>query len=225
MTKNLLNLFFPKACCACTNLLGDNEQDICTGCRHSLPVTNYHFIKDNQIEKVFYGRIRIECATSLFHFQKKGLVQQLLHNLKYKGHENIGAVLGLWLSNELKEVECFKDIDIVVPVPLHNRKKRKRGFNQVTKFGQEIANTLNSDFNESILIKTSNTKTQVFKNRISRWNPNNEIFDIKNVEKLTGKHILLVDDIITTGATIEACVNVLSKVKGVKVSIATMAIA
>jgi ComF family protein len=223
--KNLLNLFFPKICFGCSHLLSDNEDYLCTKCRHDLPVTNYHFNNDNTVEKIFYGRVKIEKATALLHFEKKGIVQHLIHNLKYKGYEDIGLFLGKWFGHELASVEDYSAIDVVIPVPLHKKKQRKRGYNQVAKFGAQIALALNADYIDNVLIKTTNTKTQVFKKRIARWNSDNEIFTIKNDELIDGKHILLVDDIITTGATIEACANILTKAKNVKISVASMAIA
>ncbi|MCB0462364.1 MAG: ComF family protein [Flavobacteriaceae bacterium] len=228
MIKNLLNLFFPKVCFGCSHLLSDNEDYLCTKCRHDLPVTNYHFNNDKTVEKIFYGRVKLEKATALLHFEKKGITQHLLHNLKYKGHEDIGKFLGQWFGHELASAEDYSTIDLVIPVPLHKKKQRKRGYNQVAKFGAEIALALNADYIDNVLIKTTNTKTQVFKKRIARWNSDNEIFTIKNdglVSLIDGKHILLVDDIITTGATIEACANVLTKAKNVKISVASMAIA
>ena len=225
MIKNLLNLFFPKICYACNHLLGDNEKQICTECRHNLPVTNYHFEGDDTLEKVFYGRIKIEHATALLKFQKKGSVQQLLHNLKYRGFETISTVLGKWLGHELKDTNIYEGIDIVIPVPLHKNKLKKRGYNQVAKFGEEIAKSLDADYVDDVLVKTTATSTQVFKKRFARWNEANEVFSIQNFDKINGKHILLVDDIVTTGATIEACANQLQKANGVKISVATMAIA
>lgn len=225
MLNSILNLFFPKVCYACSYLLTDNETNICTSCRHNLPVTNYHFENNNTVEKVFYGRVKIEQATALLKFQKKGIVQHLLHNLKYRGHETISKVLGEWLGNELKTIDAYNNIDIVIPVPLHKNKLRKRGYNQVAKFGIEIAKALNAEYIDNVLIKTTATKTQVLKKRMARWNNANEIFNIINSTRIKGKHILLVDDIITTGATIEACANMLNKAKNIKISIATMAIA
>ena len=225
MVKNLLNLFFPKVCYACRNLLVDQETYICTDCRHNLPVTNYHFNNDDTVKKVLYGRVKLENATALLQFQKKGMVQHLLHGLKYKGYENIGVFLGKWLGEELKTIEAYGNIDAVVPVPLHKRKQRKRGYNQVEKFGLEIAKALDVEYIDTVLIKTTSTKTQVFKERIARWNNNNEVFSITNHNTIANKHILLVDDIITTGATIEACANQLLKANNVKISVATLAIA
>ena len=228
MFKNLINLFFPKICYACNNVLSDNEKGICTVCRHELPITNYHLEKENPVEKVFYGRVKLEYATALLLFQKKGMVQHLLHNLKYKGHEEIGVILGKWLGFELINSNQFKGIDMVIPVPLHKSKLRKRGYNQVEKFAKELANSLNVSYIDNVLVKTTPTKTQVFKNRFARWDDSKAIFNIQNPKLIEGKHILLVDDIITTGATIESCANALlnhTYNKGVKISVATMAIA
>lgn len=225
MLKPLVNLFFPKVCYACLNPLGDNEDTICLDCRHNLPVTNFHFDNNDTVAKVLYGRAKIEHGTALFRFEKKGIVQKLIHNLKYRDHEEIGFLLGNWLGNELKTVENYKDIDVVIPVPLHEKKLKKRGYNQVAKFGQQIAEALNADYKDEVLVKITNTKSQTTKSRFSRWLNTDELFALKNMETIDHKHILLVDDIITTGATLEACISVLSQVKNVKISVATMAIA
>ncbi|WP_179021685.1 ComF family protein [Winogradskyella forsetii] len=222
---NLLNLFFPLVCEACNNVLSDNQEVLCTTCRHHLPITNFHFDNAEDVKKIVYGRVKLENATALMHFSKKGIVQQTLHNLKYRGHEEIGAFFGKWLGKELSTLEAYKKIDVVIPVPLYKSKLRKRGYNQVAKFGQEIAKALQTDYNDSVLIKTKSTKTQVFKTRLTRWNDDGAIFDISENKSLAGKHILLVDDIITSGATVEACATVLLKIDDIKLSLAMMAIA
>ena len=224
MFQNIINLFFPKVCLSCNHVLLDNEIYVCTNCRHDLPVTNYHLDDSDQVKKVFYGRVKLENATALLRFQKKGIVQQLMHNLKYKGHQEIGTFLGAWLGDELKNIDDYKDIDLVIPVPLHKRKLRKRGYNQVILFSEEIANSMNIENLASVLVKVSDTASQVNKSRLARWNSNNETFAIQNLNLIDNKHVLLVDDIITTGATIEACANQLLKAKNVKISVATMAI-
>lgn len=225
MIGPLLDLFFPKVCFACNSKLDDNEAYVCTSCRHKLPITNYHLDLDLTVLKVFYGREKVEHATALLRFEKKGITQQLIHNLKYKGHENVGVFLGKWLGAELKTINDYKTINAVIPVPLHKNKLKKRGYNQVAKFAEEIAKQLDIEYVDNVLIKVSNTTSQVNKNRFSRWTNNKEFFTIKNKEKIHNKHILLVDDIITTGATMEACIAVLQKAKNVKVSVASMAIA
>lgn len=225
MLSSILNVFFPKTCTCCSQYLGDNEKYICTDCRHNLPITNFHKANDDTVKKIFYGRVKIEQATALFRFEKKGIVQQLIHRLKYKGQENIGLFLGTWLGEELKEIEHYKTVDIVVPVPLHKNKKRTRGYNQVSKFGIKITEALNAEYIDDVLIKVTNTSSQVTKKRFARWNNNTEVFSTENLDRITNKHILLVDDIITTGATLEACILELNKADNVKISIATMAIA
>ncbi len=225
MLNSLTDLFFPKVCYACNHLLADNEKYVCTSCRHKLPVTNFHFNSDDSVNRVFYGRVPIVHATALLRYEKKGLTKSLIHNLKYKGFEEIGLFLGNWLGSELSTVEEYSDIDLIIPVPLHKKKLRKRGYNQVAIFAQQLAKHLDAIYVDDVLIKTSNTSSQVTKNRISRWLHNSEIFRIANIEKIDYKHVLLVDDIITTGATLEACANILQQAKNVKISIATMAIA
>ncbi|MGJ8591794.1 MAG: ComF family protein [Aquaticitalea sp.] len=225
MVINLLNLFFPQVCLACDAHLNDNEKLICTFCRDELPITNFHPVKENAVSKRLYGRVNFQYATSLLWFNKKGKVQHLLHNLKYKGHEEVGVFLGKWLGEELSKTELNGAIDVVVPVPLHKSRLRKRGYNQVDKFGREIAKALSSDYDSKTLIKTKATATQVFKDRLKRLLTHQEDFAIADSKSLKGKHILLVDDIITTGATIEACVDQLLKIEGVTISVASMAIA
>lgn len=224
MIINLLNLFFPKVCLGCNSYLGDNESYICMSCRHQLPLTNFHLDNNQTLKNVFFGRVKLEQATAVLHFSKKGIVQQLMHNLKYKGHQDVGLFLGKWLGEELKTIEAYQTIDVVVPVPLHRSKLHKRGYNQVDKFGQEIAKALNVEYNTGVLQKTIFTKTQVFKDRLLRTSGNIATFSISENLTLRGKHILLVDDIITTGATIESCANALLNIEGVKISIAAMSI-
>ncbi|AEH01058.1 phosphoribosyltransferase [Lacinutrix sp. 5H-3-7-4] len=206
-------------------MLNDNEKYICTTCRHNLPVTNYHKTNDDFVKKVFYGRAKLEQATALLRFEKKGIVQQLLHDLKYREQQQIGTFLGKWLGIELKETNNYNAIDMVIPVPLHKTKLGSRGYNQVEKFGKEIALALNTEYQDKILQKITNTSSQVNKKRFARWQNNTELFAVTNTQKLNNKHILLVDDIITTGATLEACIAELNKANNIKISIATMAIA
>ena len=224
MIKNLLNLFFPEICSACGAHLSDNEIQICTSCRHKLPLTNFHADRDNAVHKILYGRVKLEQATALLHFSKKGIVQQLIHNLKYRGRQDISGFLGDWLGEELKYIEAYSHIDVVVPVPIHKTKLKTRGYNQVDQFGRALARALNADFNPSVLVKVVNAKTQVFKDRLKRNFDRQASFELVNGNQLKHKHVLLVDDIITTGATVEDCAKCLFQVEGLKLSLATMAI-
>lgn len=225
MFHDLISLFYPKICYSCEAILLKNENIICTKCLHELPVTNYHLENENPTEKVFYGRVNVENATSLFLFEKKGKVQQLIHNLKYRGNEEIGAFLGNWLGNELKLLTEYNEVTAVVPVPLHKSKLKKRGYNQVEKFGKEIAKALEVPYIDSVLVKKSASQTQTLKKRFARWGSIDETFMIEHPELLLNAHVLLVDDLVTTGATLEACAGKLYAIPGLKISIATMAIA
>ena len=224
MVSALLDVFFPKVCLGCDSMLTDHEYYLCTTCRHELPITNFHLTNDDTVKKIFYGRSKVEHATALLRFQKKGIVQHLIHNLKYKGYQDVGEFLGQWLGEELKSLTNYASIDVVIPVPLHPKKFKKRGYNQVAKFAQEIAMALNAEYIDDVLKKQTNTSSQVYKNRLERWTNPKERFVLQNSHRIRGKYILLVDDIITTGATLEACMAILNSEENHKISIATMAI-
>ena len=221
--KDIINIFYPEICLCCKEQLVENEQTVCLICRHDLPLTKFSFEKDNLVEKSFYGRIPIENATALFYFLKKGKVQQLIHELKYNKQQQVGTFTGNWLASEMLESNRFKNIDYIIPVPLHKNKLKKRGYNQVTTFGNSLASNLNVSYLDNVLIKVSSTKTQTKKLRLDRWKNVQELFVVQNSDKLKNKHILIIDDIITTGATLEACCKSFSNIKGLKISIACMA--
>ena len=223
MLSSLTNLFFPKICHACNTILKDNELGICVVCRHELPLTNYHFERPETVKKIFYGRVHLEAATALFYFHKSGRVQQMLHHLKYKGKEDLGRIFGNWLGAELLESPYFESIDVVIPVPVHFKKLKQRGYNQVALFAQQIAKVLNVSYLDDVLLKSTNTKTQVFQSREARFQSVDHSFYVQNINTIENKHILLVDDIITTGATLEACYEALRVVKNLKISLACIA--
>ncbi len=223
MFQDLINLFYPNICQICDTELHKNQNIICTNCVNELPISNFHLDNENPVKKVFYGRLPLENATSLLIFKKKGSVQKLIHRLKYRGHQEIGTYLGAWLGAELAKIDPYSSIDAVVPVPLHKKKLRSRGFNQVEEFGKQIALALNIPYIDDVLLKKSFSTTQTLKTRIARWGNIEESFVLVNSEKIENKHILLIDDLITTGATLEACASVLLQAKNVKISIATMA--
>lgn len=225
MLQSLQDLFFPQSCKSCSKHLKHYEHFICTACRHHLPLTNFHKNNDDAIQKLFYGRLNLVNATSLFHFEKRGGVQQLMHNLKYRGDHKISFFLGEWLGHELALEENYQGIDIVVPVPIHPKKKKTRGYNQVDGFAKAIASNLKAHYVGDLLTKSKNTSTQVFKGRFKRSDEVFGAFSIQDVSNYNGLHILLVDDILTTGATIEACAIQLLKIPNIKLSVAVMAIA
>lgn len=225
MLKSLAHLFFPEACKACDDELQSGEKILCTSCHLQMPLTDFHTYNDESIQKVFYGRLTIENATALLYFEKKGPVQQLMHNLKYRDAVSISNYLGNWLGEDLKKISNYVDIDVVVPVPIHPKKKKIRGYNQVEGFGKALSQHLQARYEDTVLLKSKNTKTQVFKGRFTRSDETLNAFYIENFEALSGKHILLCDDILTTGATIEACALQLLKIPNIRLSIAVMAIA
>ncbi|MFD0977442.1 ComF family protein [Salinimicrobium gaetbulicola] len=224
MFHDLLDLLFPRLCNFCETALLPSETVLCTDCLHTLPTLQNHLEPDNETDKIFYGRIPIENATSLLLFEKKGITQKLIHNLKYKGHQEIGSFLGKWLGEELKTEKRYKEITAVIPVPLHKNKLKKRGYNQVEKFGKEIAAALQVPYNDRVLLKKSASDTQTVKKRFARWGSIGETFVVEEPNSLVGAHILLVDDLVTTGATLEACSEKLLQIPGIKISIATMAV-
>ena len=204
-------------------MLSTQENILCLECRHDLPETNFSSQSNNLIEKMFAGRIPLESATSLFFFHKKGKIQELVHQLKYKNHQEIGTLLGAWFGEEIKNSARFNQIDCIVPVPIHSKKLKQRGYNQLTNFGISLSKILNVPFLEHKLIKKNTAETQTHKGRIDRWENVKFLFDIQDQSAFKDKHILLIDDVITTGATLEACSSQLLLCENVKISIAVIA--
>jgi ComF family protein len=190
-----------------------------------MPLTQHHKNPENDAFKKFYGRIPVEHVSALVYFHKKGIVQELIHSLKYRGQEAIGTVLGEWYAEELKNIPVLSTIDTIIPVPLHPKKLRERGYNQVTEFGNALAKKLEIPVNNSILYRQVYSKTQSQKNRLGRTEGIDTIFDVSFDEKDHNKHFLLIDDVITTGATLEVCAKALLKIPGTKISIVCMAMA
>jgi ComF family protein len=221
--KSIFNLFYPDICLCCKEQLTLNETIICLDCRFDLPLTHFSAENNNLVERSFYGRIPLKNGTALFYYSKKGKVQELIHQLKYKSHQEIGTLAGHWLGSEIAQSKRFKSVDCIIPVPLHKKKLKKRGYNQVTSFGQSLSEQLGIPYLENELIRISSTKTQTKKFRLDRWKNVQEIFYVQNPKKFNNKHILLIDDVITTGATIEACYNSFSKINNFKFSIACIA--
>ena len=221
--NDVFNLFYPELCSICENQLVKGEKSICIFCISELPTTNFCNLTNNNVETSFYGRIPIEEATSLFFFQKKGKVQKLIHQLKYKGNQQIGAVLGNWLGENMVLSNRFKDLDCIIAVPLHPNKLKKRGYNQLTTFGQVLSHKLKIPMIDNVLIKVSSSQTQTKKSRFDRSVNVIEKFELLDYKSIKNKHILLIDDIITTGATLEACSLQLLQAENIKISIATMA--
>lgn len=222
--NDFFNLFFPDLCIVCNSHLVSQEELICTKCLYNLPKTNYHNQIDNPVSQLFWGRTKIEYATAYFTFSKGSIYQDMMHKFKYHGNKEIGFVLGKSLGNQLRN-SVFNEIDVIIPVPLHKSKLKKRGYNQSEWIAKGLSETMLKPFDVKSCIRSVATTTQTRKSRFERWKNVENIFMITNEKALIGKHILLVDDVVTTGSTLEACTNVLLEVKNTKISIAALAVA
>jgi len=225
LLNDMLSFIYPPVCCSCGKILKVDSLVLCFECRFSLPKTDFHKFKGNPIEKIFWGRVPIHRASSYYYFKKGGKVQNLIHMLKYKGQQKVGETIGHLMGDELKQNEDFKDVSYVIPVPLHPKKLKKRGYNQSDSFAIGLSDKLKVEPQLNQLVRTISTQTQTKKSRWDRWLNVESIFKLNEPEKFTGKHVLLVDDVITTGATIESCAQKLREVPDIKISIASIAFA
>lgn len=222
---NFFQLFYPSICCGCGNHLYDGEDGICVGCRMSLPYTFDEYRWKNKTFNVFLGRVKIKAASSYLYFRKKSRVQSILHYLKYKNHQELGHILGSQHAHQLVISPFFYSIDMVMPVPMHKDKLKSRGYNQAELLARAYAEVFKIECRTDLLIRKINSHTQTKKSRYARYENMLEVFECVNPEDIVGKRILLVDDVITTGSTIEACAEVLIKHECKGVFVASIAIA
>ena len=222
---DFFNLFYPPECAACRSVLLKQESHICTSCLYNMPRTNFHLDHDNFMAQIFWGRVEIEKAAALYYFEKGGKCRKVLHQIKYRGNRELAFYLGTIYGSELSRAGMFKDTDTIIPVPLHLSREKKRGFNQSEWFARGLAEILCIPVLDQVLLRTVGTETQTRKSRIERWDNVSESFRVRYGNMIENKHILLVDDVITTGATLESCATVLLEIPGVKVSILTLAYA
>jgi ComF family protein len=222
---DLLGLFFPDLCVTCGERLLSHEKYVCLNCWHDLPQTHFHFKPENKVAQLFWGRVQIENATSFFTYKKGSRYQQLIHFIKYKGLKELGFETGRRFGFELNESETFRSVDWIIPVPLHPKKQKRRGYNQSEWIARGMADSMQKQVSSDNLLRRIYTSTQTRKNRFERWQNVEGIFEVIRPGEFENKHILLVDDVVTTGSTLEACAFQLLKIENTKVSIATLAFA
>jgi ComF family protein len=223
--QDLISIAFPEICNACGKALYKHEKLICNYCKIKLPYTNFHLETDNPVEKIFWGRVPLDKAGAYLFFHKGSRVQNLMHRFKYKGKKEIGNLVGSLYGSELHECNFLADANLIIPVPLHPDKEKKRGYNQSLHFALGLSQSTGIPCRTDILIRAVASTTQTRKNRFERWQNVESIFKIEQYQHLQNKHIILVDDVITTGATVEACANALMNASPQKISFLAMACA
>jgi ComF family protein len=222
MLNDLLSLFYPNNCSCCNQFLRKGEDHVCLLCLSELPRTNYIKQFENPVAKLFWGRVGLTYGFSTFHFGKKGRLQDLIHQLKYKGKTEIGIFLGHEMGKEILEHLPPNTFTCIVPIPLHPKKQHQRGYNQSSFIAKGIAEILHIPVHENLVYRNTETASQTRKTKFERWENVENIFSLKNTT-LSNQHILLIDDVVTTGATLESCVIELLKIPNTKVSIAVTA--
>ena len=221
--NDFLYLLFPHLCIGCGSDILNMQDILCAKCIDGLPRTGFIDAADNPVEKIFYGRMNIECAASAFYFTKNSVMQHAIIQLKYKNNKLAGIFLGKLLGWQIAQSTRFDDVDLIVPVPLNDKKFYKRGYNQAEIIAKGIASIWHKPVAANAVERVLFTETQTHKNRVDRWKTMEGVFTVTQPEAIANKHILLVDDVITTGSTLEACGQAILKIPGIKLSIATLA--
>ena len=221
--EDAMHIIFPQTCVACGNVLQKSEETICLSCISKLPKTNFHLLDQNPITDLFVGRFPIVRATSFLYFRKHGIVQHLIHQLKYKGVQETGIRIGELFGLDLLNSTFIDDIDVILPVPLHPKKLAARGYNQAALIGEGMEKKLGIPMLDNNLQRKIFTSSQTHKSMYERWENVSHVFHVTNSKQLEGKHVLLIDDVITTGSTLEACMRTLGIISEIKISVAVMA--
>jgi len=222
--KDFLQFFFPELCVACRELLTSKEKILCTSCFYHLPRTDFHRFSDNPVSQLFWGRVKIETCTAWFYYFKGSSYQSIIHKLKYNGRKDIGIEMGKAFASEIFN-SPVSEVDFLIPVPLHPRKLYVRGYNQSEMIASGMSLILNKRMLTDVLVRTSYTDTQTRKSRFDRFKNMEGKFEVRNNLPVRYKHILLIDDVITTGSTIESCAQALLEIQGVRISVASLAVA
>ena len=220
------SLLFPRCCVVCGSPLSRGEECLCTCCNINLPRTGFHLRKDNRVECLFWGRIPgLKRASSFLFYRKGSDFRRILHLLKYGGYKELGEVMGRYMSAELSSGEFFDGVDMIIPVPLHRKKQKLRGYNQSEWIARGIASVTGIPLCAECMIREKNTETQTRKSTFERWENVEGIFRLCDTVHFEGKHVLLVDDVLTTGATTVACASAFAGVSGIRISVLTLAVA
>ncbi|SBV97101.1 phosphoribosyltransferase family protein [uncultured Dysgonomonas sp.] len=220
--RDFLNLFFPDLCVVCNQRLSEGEEHICTDCLLLLPKTNFHLQPDNRLEQFFAGRMPFRQIAAFAYFVKGGSIQSIIHELKYKRNPEIGRFIGALCGENIKDSTFIADIDYLVPVPLHPKRQKERGYNQSLEICKGISDITGIPIDDKTLIRKVNNKSQTKNARFDRWKNVEDIFSLSDTDNFEGKHILLVDDVITTGSTLESCAREILKCKDCRISIYTV---
>ena len=220
--ESVLHLLFPHVCEGCGTDVIEREHFLCLKCHASLPKTEFHLYPNNPIEKIFWGRLPLTNATAQYYFTKGAMMQHLMHQLKYRGNKELGLYLGRLMGHAFNSSNRFRYIDALIPLPLFPTKEKKRGYNQATVLCEGIAEVLGKPVLKNVVIRTMHTDSQTKKSRVQRWENMEGRFELTHAEAIQGKHILLVDDVVTTGATLEACGSELLEAENTQLSVATL---
>jgi ComF family protein len=223
--QNFLSFFYPRCCLGCQKTLLQDENLLCLHCFTHLPETNYHLFQDNPINHTFLGRVKVELAAALLFYKKGNSTQRILYHLKYKGDKEVGEFLGNYYGKKLRQADPFQAIDLILPIPLHPKKERRRGYNQSEWIAKGLSCAMQIPYYNNVLIRNTFTDTQTKKNRLGRWTNVKEVFQVVQPDVIRQKHILLCDDVLTTGATMEAAIIKLLEIEDVKVSVVGLALA
>ena len=223
--SDIWKLFFPPCCLLCGSRLSGNESHVCLKCLVRLPRTRFHHQEGNALEKNFWGKFPVKRASACFHYAKGSDVSRLVYGLKYDGNWRLGIFLGKCMANELLPDGFFRDVDYVIPVPLHERKRKERGYNQSEMLAQGISEVTGIPVFKGLIVRKRYTETQTHKGSYERWTNVEGVFECVSAEELVGKHVLFVDDVLTTGATMVACADALGSIPGLQISVLALAMA
>ncbi len=223
--NDFLSLIYPRYCEACANTLFRHENYLCNYCKLNLPKSKYHLNPENELYQVFAGRVPVVQAASFYLYEKSGKIQKLLQAIKYQDQKELGSFLGELYGQQLKTDKAFEDVDYIIPIPLHANKLKQRGYNQSAYFANGLSKAMDKAIDVASLMRVVDTATQTKKHKYQRWENVEGIFKLIETHELANKHVLLVDDVVTTGATIEAAWLALKDVEGIKISVASIAFA